>query len=328
MGPLAINLFERLPLAQRPGSFWLPSPSSTTAPGVDSVFYFILTIAAVFFALVVGCMVLFVVLYRKRPGHTAKDSPSHHTFLELSWTILPLFIVGVIFYQGFAVYMDMAIPPANTYDINVTAFKWGWAFQYPETGVKTDKLHVPKDEPVRLIMRSQDVIHSLSIPSFRVKMDCVPGRYTYTWFEATDAGEYDLYCTEYCGKDHFNMLTKVVVHETRGEFEAWMEEEANFLDKMSPVEAGKLLYERNRCNNCHSLDGTASTGPTFMGMFGEEHKFTDGSALAVDHNYIRESIVAPQEKVRAGYQGVMPTYKGLIKDAEIDAIIEFLKTVK
>lgn len=326
MGPQFLNLFGQLPLAQRPG--WLPPQGSTTAAGVDAVFYLILTISAVFFALVVGCMVLFVVRYRHRPGHTSEASPAHHTWLEVTWTVIPTIIVAVIFYQGFVAFMDLSTPPANAYQIRVTAYKWNWDFQYPN-GHSEGELHVPANEPIELVMRSQDVIHSLSVPAMRVKMDCVPGRYTKTWFQASKPGTYDLYCTEYCGKEHANMLSKVVVHETRGEFEAWLEDAANIVGKKPPIEAGEYLFhKRYRCNQCHNLDGRRNTGPPLNGIMGKEHKFTDGSTVVVDENYIRDSIINPQGQIVATYQGVMPSFKGRIKDEEIDVIIEYLKSLK
>jgi cytochrome c oxidase subunit 2 len=338
MGLGFLNLIGRLPLAQRPS--WLPPQGSTTAPGADAVFYLILSVAAFFFVLVVACMVLFVIRYRRRPGHQSQTSPAHHTMLEVTWTVIPTIIVAVIFYQGFVAFMDMRTPPANAYQIRVTAFKWGWSFEYPN-GHSEAELHVPANEPIELVMRSEDVIHSLSIPAFRVKMDCVPGRYTKTWFQAvtpesaSDAvaadgpRTYDLYCTEYCGKDHANMLSKVHVYRTRGEFEAWLEDAANVVDKMPPVKAGEYLFQqRHRCNQCHNVDGRRNTGPPLNGIFGELHKMSDGSTVVVDENYIRNSILNPQGQIRSGFQGVMPTYKGRIKDEEIDVIIEYLKSLK
>jgi cytochrome c oxidase subunit 2 len=172
-------------------------------------------------------------------------------------------------------------------------------------------------------------------------MDCVPGRYTKTWFQAVTPESasdsvaadgprtYDLYCTEYCGKDHANMLSKVHVYRTRGEFEAWLEDAANIVGKLEPVEAGDYLFhQRHRCNQCHNVDGRRNTGPPLNGIFGKEHTMTDGSTVVVDENYIRDSIINPQGQIRSGYQGVMPTYKGRIKDEEIDVIIEYLKSLK
>ena len=305
--------------------FWLPPPDSTTAPAMDRVFYLILWICAFFFLLVVTCMVYFVIVYRRRPGHTSQESATHSNPLEITWTIIPIIVVAFIFYAGFSAYMDMTTAPQNAYEILVKARKWEWIFTYPN-GHSDSDLHVPPNEPVKLIMSSDDVIHSLSIPAFRVKMDCVPGRFTYAWFQGTTPGTYDLLCAEYCGDSHYNMLAKVVVHEP-GEFSAWLEKAANYFMTLPPAEAGKVLFTR-RCNQCHSDDGTAKTGPTLKGIFGQTHQMRDGSSVVVDENYIRESLMDPQAKIRDGFPPAMPTFKGMLDDDKIRFLIEYIKTLK
>ncbi len=269
--------------------------------------------------------VYFAIAYRRRPGHQAEKTATHSNLLEVTWTIIPTLIVAYVFYAGFSAYMQMQVAPQNSYEILVKAQKWNWFFTYPNGHIDSD-LHVPVDEPVKLIMSSEDVIHSLFIPAFRVKMDCVPGRYTYAWFRGTKEGTYNLLCTEYCGDSHFDMLANVVVHKS-GEFEAWLENAANFYKNLPPAEAGQILFTR-RCNQCHSSDGTVKTGPSFKGVFGAEHKMRDGSMVKVDENYIRESILDPQAKVVAGFQPVMPTFKGILTDEEINFLIEYMKTLE
>jgi cytochrome c oxidase subunit 2 len=312
-------------IGQTGGSFWLPPPSSSTASEMDRVFYLILTVCAVFFLLVITTMVVFVILYRRRPGHEAQKTATYHNALEITWTVVPLVIVTYIFYQGFSAYMVMQTAPQNSYEILVKARQWDWFFTYPNGHIDSD-LHVPVDQPVKLILTSEDVIHSLSIPAFRVKMDCVPGRYTHAWFCGHQAGTYQLYCTEYCGDSHYDMQANVVVHKS-GEFDKWLEDAANFLKEMPPAEAGEYIFTR-RCTQCHSNDGTAKTGPTVKGIYGQQHKMQDGSLVEVDRNYVRESIVDPQAKVREGYQPVMPTFKGILNDDEITYLIEYIKTLK
>jgi cytochrome c oxidase subunit 2 len=246
------------------------------------------------------------------------------------WSIIPAILVAIMFIWGFSGYMKMRQPPDDSYEIQVIAQKWSWSFQYPNGYIDSD-LHVPADKNIYLVMTSNDVIHSLYIPAFRLKMDVVPGRYNKTWFNAIDPGsekkEYNLFCAEYCGDKHSTMTAKVIVHPS-GEFEKWLEDAANFLDRMTPEEGGKVLYQRRLCSQCHSLDGAAGTGPSFKGIFGAEHEMSDGSKVIVDENYIRESILDPQAKVRAGFKPVMPTYRDQLKEEEIRAIIAFLKTLK
>jgi cytochrome c oxidase subunit 2 len=157
----------------------------------------------------------------------------------------------------------------------------------------------------------------------------VPGRYSKVWFQATAAGTHRLYCAEYCGTQHSEMLADVVVHGS-GEFETWLADAANFLKRMTPVEAGQLLYNRRGCVQCHSTDGSAKPagGPSFKGSFGTQQALTDGTTVVVDENYIRRSILEPQAQIRAGYKPAMPTFAGLLKDEEIAALIEFIKSLK
>jgi cytochrome c oxidase subunit 2 len=312
------------------GSLFFPQRGSTGAEGVDQIFYFILIISIIFFVLIVSVMVLFVFRYRRVEGRSTEKTPSHSNALEAVWTIIPVILVAIIFTWGFVGYMDTRQAPDNSYEIKVYAKKWTWSFGYPN-GYIDENLHVPADTPIRLVMSSSDVIHSLYVPAFRLKMDVVPKRYSTTWFNAVDPGseaaEYDLLCAEYCGDQHSTMMAKVVVHPP-GEFEKWLEDASNFLDRMSPEEGGELLYQRRGCIQCHSIDGSAKTGPSFRGTFGTQQALASGDMITVDENYIRESIVDPMAKVRAGYKPVMPTYRDQLKDEEIDALIAFIKSLK
>ncbi len=305
------------------GSFWMPPQVSTVAQGVDWLFNLILAISVFFFVLIVAAMVLFVVKYRHREGVKAGDSPSHNLPLELTWTGIPVVIVIIIFFFGFRGFLDMATPPANAYEILVEGQKWTWSFTYPN-GYVDQNLHVPVNRPIQLVMSSADVIHSLYVPAFRIKMDVVPGRYSKAWFEATAPGEYDLFCTEYCGTSHSDMLAHVIVHPP-GEFEQWLDQASNFLETMSPVDAGRKLFQVRGCQQCHSMDGSAKTGPSLLGVFGREAQMADGSIVVADENYLRQSILEPNARVVAGYEPVMPTYQGRLEDEEILAIIEYLK---
>jgi len=306
-------------------SFWMPPQVSTVAHSVDWLFNLILAISVVFFLLIVVLMVVFVLRYRHREGQSAKASPSHNTALEITWTGIPVVLVIVIFVFGFKGFLDMSTPPANAYEILVEGQKWNWSFTYPN-GYVDPNLHVPVDRPVRLVMSSQDVIHSLYVPAFRIKMDVVPGRYSKAWFEATEPGEYDLFCAEYCGTGHSNMIAHVVVHPV-GEFETWLEKASNFLDTMTPVEAGQKLFQVRGCQQCHSVDGSGKTGPSLLGVYGHNQILSDGTSVVADENYIRESILEPQARVVAGFDPVMPTYQGRLSDDEIVAIIAYLKSL-
>ena len=313
------------PLAQQMGSFWMPPQGSTTAAGVDFLFDFIFWICAVFFLGIVLVMAVFTWKYRRRPGVEAQKTATHNTALEITWSVIPLILVIVIFILGFQIYLDLQTPPANAYEVQVSAQKWSWNFTYPNGYIDSD-LHVPVDRPVRLVMQSEDVIHSLFVPAFRIKMDVVPGRYTKTWFRATQPGEYVIFCTEYCGTGHSDMLAQVVVHPA-GEFETWLDKASNFLETLPPDEAGEKLFVARGCPQCHSVDGSAGIGPSFQGLYGSSHALADGSSVTVDETYVRESILDPQVKITAGYEPVMPTYQGRLKDEEITAVIAYMKTL-
>jgi cytochrome c oxidase subunit II len=307
------------------GGFWLPEQASAGAPGVDRLFSFIFWLSLFFFALIIVLMVVFVVRYRRREGVEPEPSPAHNTALEITWTGIPLLLVMVIFAWGFKVYLDTNVAPANAYEVQVTGQKWKWLFTYP-TGHVDDNLHVPVDQPVRLVMTSEDVIHSFYIPAFRIKHDVVPGRYSTLWFKATKPGEYQVFCAEYCGTGHSDMLAKVIVHEPGG-FEKWMDEVGNMFKSMTPVQVGEKLYRVRGCAQCHSIDGKAGVGPTFQGVFGHQVPLKGGATVVADENYVRESILEPQAKIVAGFEPVMPTFKGKLNDREITAVIEFLKSL-
>ena len=320
------TLNQYLIFAESTGSVWLPSQSSTVAGEVDGVFSLILWISMIFFIGIVGALVWFVVRYRRQPGVPAQREIHHSTVLEIAWSVIPFMLLIVIFVAGFGTFMGMAAEVDDAYEIHVVGKKWVWSFQYPN-GYIDDALHIPVDQPIKLTMSSDDVIHSVFIPAFRVKRDVIPGRYTTLAFEATQTGTFDLFCAEYCGTKHSDMYSDVVVHPS-GEFEAWLEKASNFLETMSPADAGKALYKRRGCAQCHSVDGSQMVGPSFYKLFGQQAVLDTGEAISVDGNYIRESILEPQAKARTGYRKVMPTYQGQLKDEEIAAIIEYIKTLK
>ena len=308
-------------------TFWLPVQAAEQVAPVDSSFYFVYWVSVVSFAIIVGFAALFAWKYRrKHPDQPALSQHSHSNALEIAWTVPPIIVVVFMFLYGWQAYLDMRTPPEQAYAVQVTGQKWKWLFQYPN-GWVDDKLHVPIGEPVQLILQSEDVLHSAFIPAFRVKMDAVPGRYTKLWFTATHAGEYDFYCTEYCGTDHSNMRTKVIVHPPGG-FETYLEEAEEALLNLPPAELGASLYEKRGCNQCHSIDGSPGKAPTFKGLFGKTETFTSGGSAVVDENYLRESIIDPNALVVSGYNPVMPTFAGKLKDKEITGLIEYIKTLK
>ncbi len=307
-------------------SFWLPEAKSTVAGQVDTLFYWILGISVFFFLLIVGLVVFFLVKYRRRGEEIAVQPSAHHsTALELAWSGIPLVIVLAIFVGGFKGFLNLRTAPDDAYEVQVTAQRWNWSFTYPNGHVDPE-LHVPAGVPIRLVMSSLDVIHSFYVPDYRVKQDLVPGRYTTAWFEAKEPGESRIYCAEYCGTSHSEMLSRVVVHAP-AEFERWLQEAADWMVGLSPADAGAELYRRKGCVQCHSVDGSAGIGPTLKSSFGSPRKFTDGSDGRVDENYIRQSLLQPAAAVVVGFDPVMPTFQGRLDDEEIAALIAYIKSL-
>ena len=307
-------------------SVWMPQAASTVADNVDNLYDFIFWLSLIFFVLIVGAMLWFVVAYRKKSDDD-KTSPLHHsTKLEIWWSVIPTILLVVIFIWGFRDWMDMQVPPDDSMEIRVTARQWSWQFDYPRDGIVSDKLVVPVNKPIKLIMSASDVIHSFYVPEFRVKKDVLPGRYTVVWFEATEPGVYNVFCTEYCGKDHSRMITRVEV-KAADDYTKWVDSGGGLGD-LPMHELGAIFFQRYGCSQCHSIDGAANTGPTFQGLWGRDEQFTDGTSAPVDENYLRESILYPGKKVVKGYQNKMPSFKGKIKDKQLDAIIEYIKTVE
>lgn len=306
-------------------SFWMPEQASTSAPGIDFIFDFVLWLSVVFFVLIVGLMLLFVLRHRAKDlGETGP--PIHHNHaLEFTWTIIPTILVVFIFWVGFRGFLDLSTPPANAYEIQVTGQQWQWLFTYP-SGYVDGNLHVPVDRPVTLIMTSDDVIHSFFVPAFRVKRDVFPGRYSKVWFQAVEPGNYQIFCAEYCGTQHSTMLADCVVHPP-GEFEQWLEKASNFLDTVSPEEGGQMLFGMRGCTQCHNADATTKIGPGLGGLFGKSRTFQDGSTAVADENYLRQSILQPQAQIVAGFDGVMPTQQGRLNDQEISALIAYIKSL-
>jgi cytochrome c oxidase subunit 2 len=211
--------------------------------------------------------------------------------------------------------------PDGALDIYVVGRQWMWKIQHTEGRREINELHVPVGQPIKLTLASQDVIHSFYIPAFRVKADVVPGRYTSMWFEATKAGEYHLFCAEYCGTQHSGMIGRVVAMEPK-DFESWLGGGTG----ESPVEAGETLFTRFDCVNCHQT-GARQRAPQLAGLYGRNVLLQDGSRVRFDEVYIRESIITPNAKIVAGYQPLMPTYRGQISEEQILQIIAYIRSL-
>lgn len=308
--------------------FFLPPARSNFAADYDKLFNFIHIASFILLAAITITIVVFVIKYRRRSEHDVTPIITDKKWLEVTWTVIPLFLVLFIFGWGFRDYMQMSTPPQDAYEIHVTAQKWLWTFNYANGAKSTGTLHVPAGKPVKLIMQSKDVIHSFYVPAFRVKRDVRPNAYSSVWFTAMKPDTSDLFCAEYCGTGHSGMTGKVVAQSPE-HFNNWLQQAASGGGGASSdkplAEQGKALFEQNACSTCHSLDGSIKTGPSFKGVWGSKVKLKSGKTVTVDANYVRESILHPQAKIVQGFPPVMPTFQGTLDDHQINALIEFIK---
>jgi len=312
--------------------YLFPKQVSSFAHDIDNLFYFIFYSSVVLFLIVVIGMAYLAIKYRFKKGDDVRltSSLDHNTTLEAMFFIIPLILVSITFVWGIKSYLDMITVPDDAIEIKVTGQSWFWTFDYPEGGSTLNELVVPVETPIKIVLSSTDVLHSFYIPVMRSKMDALPNRYNIMWFDANQTGEYEIFCTEYCGTGHSNMNAKVIVMPQKM-YEVWLAEAGSADDDLPLEELGAKLYSKKACITCHTLDGTALVGPSYLQtsqMWGQERVFEDGSSAIIDENYVRSSILEPQTQIVAGYQGVMPTYQGLLNDRELDALIAFLKTLK
>lgn len=310
------------------------SNASNFAKGVDDAFLFIIGVSVFFLISITIAMIVFIVRYNRKKNPVATQIHGSTT-LEIIWTAVPVALVLVMFYFGWKGYHPMkAKAPSNSLTIKTTARMWSWSFQYPN-GRITDSLYIPVDKPVRLELNSMDVIHSLYIPSFRVKQDMVPGKPDVMWFIPQKEGRYDIFCTEYCGLQHSFMITAVnVMHDTA--FTKWYQDTTQLAVTREtgemPGAAGLSILKKNGCLACHSTDGSQLVGPTYKGLYGRSETVVQNGQekqIKADDAYLKRSIFEPNADVVKGYSpGMMLSYKGQITDEEIARIIEYLKTLK
>ncbi|MGF1669132.1 MAG: cytochrome c oxidase subunit II [Balneolaceae bacterium] len=304
----------------------LPPAKSTMAGETDALFYFINIVSFIFLLGITIAIIYFSWKYRRRSEDDVTPVITHNNTLEITWSVIPLILVIIVFGWGFTGYMTSVTPPEDAYEIRVVGKSWLWEFHYNNGAVSINELHVPVNRPVKLVMTSTDVIHSFFVPDYRVKRDVLPNRYTSVWFEAIETGESIIYCTEYCGTAHADMIANVIVHEP-DDFRTWLDTADAVDDDASPVDVGRDLVSRYGCLACHSLDGSQMIGPTLQGLWQSERTMQDGETLIADENYIRESILEPNARITEGYNPVMPSFTGTLNDRQIDAIIEYIKTL-
>lgn len=296
----------------------LPESASTFAGNYNWLAAFLLLVSTFFTGLIFVLIVYFSLRYRRRAPDEVPGETQEWAALEITWIVIPLLIALVMFGWGAALFDTMRRPPKQGITINVQGKQWMWKTQHPDGSREINELHVPVGVPIRLVMTSNDVIHDFAIPAMRIKQDVLPGRFTEEWFTATKTGEFELFCSEYCGTDHSLMRGKITVLEPH-EYEAWL---AAHTISETPAQSGERLFVSQGCQQCHG-----QIAPSLAGVFGHEQILTDGSHVLADENYLRESILNPQAKIAAGYPPIMPTYTGRLTPDQLFDLVAYIKTL-
>ena len=328
---------------------FFPTQASSLAPRIDAVFFVLMAIT-VFFTVLIGFLVMFFAIrYRKGAQVDRSHALSTSFALEAAWIGVPLVIVLGIFAIGTQVFFEMFNPPKDATPIYVVGKQWMWKIQHPQGRTEINEIHLPAGRPVRLIMTSQDVIHSFFIPAFRMKQDVVPGRLTQEWFEPLKVGRYHLFCAEYCGTEHSKMGGWAVVMEPT-DYERWLkgstdENGAGSSDAgPSMALSGARLFQKYHCSGCHGAN-SEFRAPKLAGVYGGQVPLMgpngkDVSFVVADDKYIRDSILLPQSQIVAGfgtedpksqngtgYKSVMPSYKDVLKEDEVLQLMEYIKSI-
>jgi cytochrome c oxidase subunit 2 len=306
-------MFDNLPL-------W-PARASTGAGNVDALYIFLLLLSGFMCLAIFVMIVVFALRYRRQPGRAAEQIEGS-TALEITWSVVPLGIFMVIFAWGAFIFFQERTPPRDASEVYVVAKQWMWKLEHVEGQREINELHVPVGRDVKLIMTSQDVIHSFYVPAFRIKQDVLPGRYTTAWFRATKPGVYHLFCAEYCGSQHSGMIGQVMVMEP-AQYQAWL---SGGSTSGSLASNGESIFQQLGCVTCHRSD-TQGRGPNLAGIFGKPVQLEDGRTVVADENYIRESILSPSAKVVKGFKPIMPVFQGLVSEEQLTELVAYVKSL-
>ena len=302
-----------------------PISASSAAQRVDTLYLFLVAMTLLLTAGIFLTIFYFAIKYRRRSTDRAPEPVHGGMTLEVVWSVVPLVVTMVIFFWGASIYVRDARPPAGAMEIYVVGKQWMWKLQHPEGVREINELHVPVGRPVKLIMTSEDVIHSFYLPAFRIKMDVLPGRYTSEWFDATRPGEYHLFCAEYCGTKHSGMIGKLHVMEPAA-YEEWLNG-ASARPEASATAAGERLFLKLGCITCHRSDQVAKC-PPLVGVWGKPRPLQDGRIVTADEAYVRESILNPKAKVVAGYPPVMPSFQGLVSEEDLLQLMAYIRSLR
>lgn len=305
-----------------------PEGASKAAFEMDLLYLVIVGLTVFFCAIVFGLVIYFVAKYHAGSKADRSNPAFHNMTLELAWSLIPLALGLFVFGWAAKLFVEMQAPiqSENALNIYVVGKQWMWQMQHPTGQRENNELHIPVGRPVKLTMISQDVIHSFYVPAFRTKADVVPGRYRTLWFEPTKVGKYHLFCAEYCGTKHSEMVGWVYVLSPE-DYEKWLENNRwGMGDKgVTVAQAGQALYEQLQCASCHAPE--QRIGPPLTGLYGSTRTLSDGRRVVADYDYLRQAILDPQAVTVSGYEAIMPPYRGQLTEQEVIQLIEFIKTL-
>jgi cytochrome c oxidase subunit II len=305
----------------------LPPQASTIAERVDHILYAVTAVTGSVALAVFVVLIVFGIRYRRESRTPrAEDVPAAQARarrrLEAAWTLIPLLLFLAAYAWAARVYVEESKAPAAAMELYVVAKQWMWKVQHPGGAREIGEMHVPRGQPMRLVMTSQDVIHSFFVPAFRLKRDVLPGRYTELWFTATQTGRFHLFCAEYCGTDHSHMGGDVVVMEP-DEYARWLDAHRGAPDMAA---RGEALYRSYGCSGCHGANA-AVRAPNLVGLYGKPVPLADGTVVVADERYIRDSILLPAKEVAAGFEPIMPSFAGRVAEEDLLDLIAYVKSL-
>ena len=316
-------------ISQANAQSFMPTQATEIATSIDNLYGFLIAASFVSCAILIGGMVYFALKYKRKSDNDKTAYITHDTRLEVLWSVVPLIIFLIVFAWGWVIYHDMRQMPKNALEIHVTGKQWAWMVEY-KNGVKSPNIVVPVNRDVKIILTADDVIHSLYIPSFRIKQDAVPVMYSGLWFNSQKLGEFHVFCTEFCGTQHSGMITKLKV-VTQEEFDKWLVEESE-VSLLPMAQRGAKIFQTRACASCHNVNNdVVKVGPSLYKVFGQAtHELEGGQVVSFDENYLRESILNSNAKLAKGFgpRSAMPAFQGQLSETEVTALIEYIKSLK
>jgi len=304
-------------------SFLMPDVASSQAADTDKIYYLLLGLSAVIILIVLALVIGFSIRFRRGSSAGRGELPAFFSReFEVGWTSATLILALFLFWWAASSQLSIIIAPRDALEIHIVAKQWMWKTQHGNGVGEINELHVPIDTPVRLIMASQDVIHSFFVPAFRMKQDVVPGRFNETWFNATKLGVYHLFCAEYCGTDHSRMLGRIVVL-SKEDFGRWLSAQPRG-DALALQ--GAKIFQAQGCSGCH-VNSTKVHAPDLKGIYGQPVQLAGGKTALADEAYLRDSILLPKRDLVAGYDPIMPSYQGILSDSDLDSLVAYIRSL-